>query len=134
MSQRWLFFVEGAAILTCTFHSCNIMYVLMVVEVLQQSVRVRRSNLLCDIIVLRIAVMLHQLVEACQERHNITKYTYKSLANMDKHGRVVHQQLLQVFFHQQLQPMLGISLCLPHPSLVPQVPAVYVQPDGEAEN
>lgn len=78
--------------------------------------------------------MLHQLVEACQDTPNFTKYIYKSLANMDKHGRVVHQQLLQVVFHQQLQLMLGISLCLPHPSLVPQVPSVYVQSDGEAEN
>ena len=50
------------------------MYVLMVVDVVQQSVRVRRSNLLCDIIVLQIAVMLHQLVEACQDTPSFTKY------------------------------------------------------------
>lgn len=69
-------FFEGGAILTCTLHSCNIMYVLMVVDVLKQSVQVRRSNLLCDIIVLRIAAMLHQLVEAWQDTPNFTKYMY----------------------------------------------------------
>lgn len=52
------------------------MYVLMVVDVLKQSVQVRRSNLLCDIIVLRIAAMLHQLVEAWQDTPNFTKYMY----------------------------------------------------------